>query len=247
MNKYFNLNFEFNKSLFKFNFENLINNNTPSYVCVIDTNVLSYSSNNNKFRNILNSSDLNTCDGSLITFILNFLYKINFQTYTGPDIFSDYISKPYKHLLLGNTKNTYNKVLYIAKINGANEKNIYHLDLPFNTIDKFNYVDIANKINNIKPHIIWVSLGAPKQEEFMFILKPMICKGVMVGVGAAFSFYNGDFKRSKIYISSLNFTWIYRLFSEPQKQLNRLFKIIIYLPKIIITEYLTKKNTLNSN
>ena len=240
MNKYFNLNFEFDKIKFKFKFEDLINSKSSSYICVIDSNVLALSYKSEKFRNILNSSNLNTCDGSLITLILQLIYKNKFSTYTGPDIFKDYISKSYTHLLLGNTKFTFDKVLNIAINNGAKKENIYHLDLPFNEINNFNYLDISKKINKIYPDIIWVSLGAPKQEEFMFILQPLINKGVMVGVGAAFSFYNGDFKRSNLYISSLNFTWIHRLFLEPKKQFIRLFKIIILLPKIIFSEYLTK-------
>ena len=70
------------------------------------------------------------------------LYKKKFHTYTGPELFSDYISKSYTHLLIGNTTHTFNKVVNVAKIKGADEKNIYHLDLPFNTIDKFNYVSL---------------------------------------------------------------------------------------------------------
>ena len=39
--------------------------------------------------------------------------------------------------------------------------------------------------------IIWVALGAPKQEIFMNRLKPHLKKGVAIAIGAAFNFYSG--------------------------------------------------------
>ncbi len=44
-------------------------------------------------------------------------------------------------------------------------------------------------INDDEPDIIWVSLGAPKQEKFMNLLLPYLNKGVMFGFGAIFNVY----------------------------------------------------------
>jgi N-acetylglucosaminyldiphosphoundecaprenol N-acetyl-beta-D-mannosaminyltransferase len=240
MKKYFNINFELDKRNFNNDLYKLISDNESSYICVVDSNVLALSYENMQYREVLNNSNINSCDGSSLIFILRLIHKKKFNTYTGPDIFNDYINKPYKHLIIGNTHNAYKKVLNVTKKKCGIIDNIYHLDLPFNSVENFDYNGIANYINELKPQLIWVSLGAPKQEYFMSILKPLINKGVMIGIGAALSFYTGDFKRSKTKLFSLNFTWVVRLFTEPEKQFKRLFIIITNLPKIIKSEYNNK-------
>ena len=58
-------------------------------------------------------------------------------------------------------------------------------------VESFNYLEISKLINQNKPDIIWIGLGAPKQEVFMSKLLPHIDSGLMLGVGAAFNFYSG--------------------------------------------------------
>ena len=72
-----------------------------------------------------------------------------------------------------------------------NDINIQAISLPFMPVENFDYQSIANKINKIEPDIIWVSLGAPKQEIFMNKIKPLLNHGVLFGIGAAFNFYIG--------------------------------------------------------
>jgi N-acetylglucosaminyldiphosphoundecaprenol N-acetyl-beta-D-mannosaminyltransferase len=240
MNKYFNINLELDQLNFHNYINKLIYSNESSYVCVVDSNVLALSFENINYRDVLNNANLNSCDGSSLIFILRLIHKKKFKTYTGPEIFNYYINKPYKHLIIGNTLTVYKSVLDVTKKKCGQIENIYHLDLPFNSIENFDYNGIANYINELQPQLIWVSLGAPKQEYFMSILKPLINKGVMIGIGAALSFYTGDFKRSKTTLFSLNFTWVIRLFTEPVKQFKRLIIIIYTLPKIIKSEFINK-------
>ena len=99
-------------------------------------------------------------------------------------------------------------------------------------------------INDDMPDIIWISLGAPKQELFMYNLKPFLKQGVMFGVGAAFNFYSGlnnAPKRAPLWIRKIGMEWVYRIFSEPQKQLKRNFTFLSDLPAAIRKEIKIKK------
>lgn len=64
-------------------------------------------------------------------------------------------------------------------------------ELPFLRVEEFDYPAIAKMIEDDGADIIWVALGAPKQEQFMARLNPYLKRGVQIAVGAAFKFYSG--------------------------------------------------------
>ena len=109
--------------------------------------------------------------------------------------------------------------------------------LPFKSVEDFDYKSIADDINNDNPDIIWVSLGAPKQEYFMFNLLPCLNRGIMFGFGATFNFNAGKIskeKRATDWMRSLMLEWLYRAFERPEKNVPRywsslrLFLVLIY-------------------
>ena len=102
--------------------------------------------------------------------------------------------------------------------------------MPFAKVEEFDYKGIAQKVNDVNPDIIWVSLGAPKQERFMSLLLPNINIGVMFGIGAAFNFYIGMIKQPSFRIGAFRFIWLDRIFREPKKQLKRCWKILMAMP-----------------
>ena len=113
---------------------------------------------------------------------------------------------------------------------------ITHVDLPFVGVDEFDYPGIAARINEIQPDIVWVSLGAPKQEIFISRILPYVDRGVFVAIGAAFSFYTGDLHRTNKTIGGLRLRWLERIFKEPKKQLRRVWTILRALPKMYFEE-----------
>ena len=79
--------------------------------------------------------------------------------------------------------------------------------------------------------IIWVGLGAPKQEKVIHILFDKLDKGVLVGVGAAFNFFSGidSFKRAPATYRRLHLEWLFRLFQEPKRIASRQLRNLKYL------------------
>lgn len=241
MDTYFNLKLEFNHSVIHEKINECIESGNKGYICVVDANVLTISQNKHEYRRIINSSLVNTCDGSSIAFLAGLLHKDKFKALTGPELFSKYIEYPYKQVLLGSTNEVIEKIKQKLSLSGIESSQILHIPVPFLHVEDFNYIEISNSINKIKPDIIWVSLGAPKQEVFMSNILPYIDKGLMFGIGAAFNFYIGEINMPRKRRGTLQFIWLHRIFHEPKKQLKRIIPYISILPRILCQE-ITNKN-----
>ncbi len=231
----FNIKIEFEPTTFRYIVEQHIRDKKKGYVCVVDANVITIAQKKKDYQAIVRNSTVNTCDGSSIATMVNRIYDTDYHAYNGPELFEYYIERPYKHLLLGNTVKKVEQIKNLVKSKGL-DLDLTHLDVPFIPVEQFDFEGIAKQINEIQPDIIWVSLGAPKQEIFMSKTFPHINSGVMFGIGAAFNFYTGDLHNRKQEIGGLRFIWLERLFNEPQKQWSRVFGFLKVIPKMYSEE-----------
>lgn len=227
----FNIHIEFDSKIFCKTVENYIAKKQKAYVCVVDGNVITMAQKNLKYREIIKGANINTCDGSSISMMANSIYGTNYSAFNGPELFEYYIERPYKHVLVGNTQQKVDQIKAKVLEKGLN-LDLTHVDVPFVPVDQFDYPTIAKQINELKPDIVWVSLGAPKQETFISNIFPYIEQGVLFGIGAAFNFYTGDLHNNKKEIGGLRFIWLERIFKEPKKQLGRVGKFIMAVPKM---------------
>jgi N-acetylglucosaminyldiphosphoundecaprenol N-acetyl-beta-D-mannosaminyltransferase len=240
VNYYFNIILEFDPSHIHKKIHECIIANEKGYICVVDGNVLTIAQKNLDYRRIINQSLVNICDGSSIAWLVSKIHNKNFRTLTGPEIFSTYIESRYKQILLGSTQTVYDKIITKLRSCGHEYSHIKHIPVPFLSVDDFNYKQIANEINKLNPEIIWVSLGAPKQELFMSKILPYIDKGLMFGIGAAFNFYIGELTIPKKRKGVFQFIWLNRIFHEPKKQLKRIIPYLTILPRIVYQEVKNK-------
>ena len=121
-------------------------------------------------------------------------------------------------------------------------KDMTFYELPFCKVEDFDYSAIAEMVNRDNPDIIWVALGAPKQEIFMNMLNPYLKRGVQIAVGAAFKFYSGlEEKRAPEWMRRMHLEFVYRIFAEPKKQWARCKLIISTLPQILREEKKRKR------
>lgn len=238
-NTYFNIKLEFDHNKVDQIIDETIMNNGKGYVCSVEGNILAVSSLDSSFQDVINNSLVNICDGSSIALLISLINKKKMKTYIGADLFIKYIKKArYKSYFLGNTTEVLqglksNLIQFDHRIN-----DMVFETLPFKNVEDFNYQEIADMINENNPDIIWVSLGAPKQEIFMSKLLPFLNRGVMFGFGAILNFYslNTTEKRAPKIFLKLNMEWIYRIYSNPQKQMPKIKLIAKTLPKNVIEE-----------
>lgn len=90
---------------------------------------------------------------------------------------------------------------------------------PFRKLTDEEDAEMVQRINDANPQILFIGLGCPKQERWMFEHKDRL-NTVQLGVGAAFSFHAGQVKQSPAFLQKIGMEWFYRLLCEPR----RLFK-----------------------
>lgn len=242
---YFNVNFEFDRTKINEIIQQYIEKGISGYVCAVDGNSLISANKNPSHLQALNGAIINLCDSAWTPMFVNYIYGTKYKNYTGSDLFLEYICrKQYRQFFLGSTP----KIMYGLQKELSNiDKSMLDMrfeTLPFRDVEDFDYPGIAKMINDDSPDIIWISLGAPKQEQFMFRLKPFLNKGVMFGFGAVFNFNSGlsDKKRAPQWIRKLRMEWFYRLCQEPKRMWRRYFNVFRSFPKLILDEIKISKN-----
>lgn len=238
MGMYFNVNIEFDKKIIHDKINETINSTKKGYICVIDGNVLATANKNFDYKEIINNSLINLCDGSSIALLASKIYKKKFITYTGPEFFSEYVGGSFKQYFLGNTQENLDQLKNKFINIGYNIKCFEFMSLPFNNVKDFDYKSIANEINAFSPDIIWISLGAPKQEFFISELFPLIDKGILIAIGAAFNLYLDEInnKRTPVIFRKMKLEWLFRVIKEPKRVGTRALNYFILLPKLILEE-----------
>ncbi|MEW6572258.1 MAG: WecB/TagA/CpsF family glycosyltransferase [Bacillota bacterium] len=76
---------------------------------------------------------------------------------------------------------------------------------------------VLGKINAAEPHILFVGLGAPKQEEWIYNHNQLLNVPVAVGVGGSFDVLSGRVKRAPAWMRRLGLEWLGRLIREPRR------------------------------
>ncbi len=93
---------------------------------------------------------------------------------------------------------------------------------PFRELSPEEDQQIIDMINAADADIIWIGLGAPRQEKWMLAHKGKF-RGVMAGVGAAFDFHAGTIKRAPKWMQMMSLEWLYRLMQDPVRLFKRYF------------------------
>ncbi|MBD1909285.1 MULTISPECIES: WecB/TagA/CpsF family glycosyltransferase [unclassified Leptolyngbya] len=76
---------------------------------------------------------------------------------------------------------------------------------------------INTLIREAQPHILFVGLGAPKQENWMYEQYQAIGVPISLGIGVSFELVSGMVQRAPRWMQVTGMEWLFRLFMEPQR------------------------------
>lgn len=96
---------------------------------------------------------------------------------------------------------------------------------------------MCDKVNAVKPDVLFVGMTAPKQEKWVHLNKERIDAKNICSIGAVFDFYAGNVKRSSPFWISIGLEWLPRFLKEPR----RLAKRNLVSTPLFIVEVLKKK------
>ena len=196
------------------------------YICVsnVHTTVMSYE--NEEYRKIQNSAAMALPDGApLSSYSRRKGYK-DAQRGTGPDLmlelFKISMQGGYRHYFYGATEET------LAAMRQVLERDYPGIEIagmyapPFRETTQEEDEQIIQQINESRPDFIWVGLGAPKQEQWMYHHMGKL-DGVLIGVGAGFDYLAGYIKRAPRWMQKMSLEWVYRLLQDPKRLWRRYF------------------------
>lgn len=249
METYFNIRYEFDSAAVHDAIGQRLKQPGADYICVADGVILNTANRTPEYLKVINGGMFSICDSSYVPLYIKWLYGRERKQYCGSQIFKDIVTAGnYRMIFIG----TQQKILdglraELSKIN-PEVSGMQFVELPFCSVDEFDYEGIARMIGQDGADIIWIALGAPKQEIFMSRLKPYLHHGVMIAVGAAFKFFSGvDTVRAPQWMVRHHLEFVHRISREPGKQIRRCAWIIRTLPGLLLGEYRRKKSVRDSS
>jgi N-acetylglucosaminyldiphosphoundecaprenol N-acetyl-beta-D-mannosaminyltransferase len=93
---------------------------------------------------------------------------------------------------------------------------------PFREITEEENSRYVERINKSGVRVLFVGIGCPKQEKWIYKNRHLI-QAVMLGVGGAFDQFSGRVKLTPRWIQKLGIEWLFRLINEPKRLWRRNF------------------------
>ena len=200
---------------------------TSSYVCVANVHMLSEAYESRHFRKVVNSAFLVTPDGMPIAKAFKSLYRVNQDRVDGmsllPNLVKEAEAKELSVYFYGGTPEMLGKTTAYLQKKHTNLKIAGSYSPPFRPLTDNEMEDTAKRINDSGANIVFVVLGCPKQEIWMYNMKGKV-NATMIGVGGALPVLIGDQKRAPKWMQEHSLEWLYRLNQEPKRLFKRYFK-----------------------
>ncbi len=87
-----------------------------------------------------------------------------------------------------------------------------------------------NDLNQLKPQLVLVAMGCPKQDHMIKLLSKELTAGVAIGVGGVFDVWSGTVRRAPKLIQTFGLEWLYRIVQTPAR-VRRILTALVYLGK----------------
>lgn len=100
---------------------------------------------------------------------------------------------------------------------------------------------VIEKINAAEPDVLFVCLGAPKQEKFMKNHFDELNATLMLGLGGSLDGYAGVAQRAPQWMIDLSLEWLYRLVKDP-KRIGRMMRLPKFMLLCLDEKLRRKKN-----
>lgn len=202
------------------NMENL----RGKYICVSNVHTTVTACEDESYQRIQNGAAIALPDGKPLSLYQRKQGFTEAERVTGPDLMGELFARDngLRHYFYGGTEET---IGILKEKLPAEYKNLRIAGMyspPFRALTEQEDALAIKNINDAGADIIWVGLGAPKQERWMYEHQGKI-NGVMIGVGAGFDYYAGTIRRAPMWMQRMSLEWLYRLMQDPKRLFKRYF------------------------
>lgn len=195
------------------------------YVCFANAHLTSTARGDRETARALGEAGMVLADGAPVAWALRFLTGEATERIAGSDVFAELCDRSqrrgYRHFFLGSTEETLARVRRNAAERYPDLQVCGSLSPPFGAALFDQLPLITAQINEAQPDVVWVGLGAPRQEQWMRAARPLIEAPLLLGVGAVFDFVAGNKRRAPSWMQRAGLEWAHRLAHEPRRLARR--------------------------
>ena len=223
-----------------------IDQNKKSFCVAINTDLLRMSYKNKNFRKTINKADYCIVDGKPLMWLSKiFRYKIKNKV-SGSDL-----AMPLLKMLAKNNK----KVLIVGGREGVADKAKIEVNKEIGTEviidticpefgfekDESKTKNLVSQINSSRAEVVFLCLGAPKQELFYENNKELFDNKCFFCMGATVDFLAKNIKRAPKWMRKIGLEWFYRMCKEPRRLFKRYWLDFWFLIRIFNVRLFKKK------
>ncbi len=203
--------------------ESYIQHKNTAYIVTPNADHIIKLTSDNDFKKVYSKADLILADGMPLLWISKCIQKPIQEKISGSDLFPIVCKlsaeKGYRIFLLGG--NTQQDIDYVSEcllkeFPGLKIAGSISPDFGFDKDEKKS-VALCEIIHKSNADILFVGVGAPKQEKWIYNYKDIYKVPVSLGVGATFDLYSGIQKRAPLWMQKSGLEWFFRFIQEPKR------------------------------
>jgi N-acetylglucosaminyldiphosphoundecaprenol N-acetyl-beta-D-mannosaminyltransferase len=190
-----------------------------AYVCCVNAH-MTVEARDPAFAQVVDGARFATADGMPVVLALRWLAGVRQERVAGNDLMPSLLQAAEATdvgvYLYGGADATLARIRERAAKEYPRLRIVGSWSPPFGPLDGMDLEGDAARINASGAGIVMVSLGCPKQEQWMARMQGRV-NGVMLGLGGAFLLYAGIDTRAPKWMRDLSLEWLYRLALEPRR------------------------------
>jgi N-acetylglucosaminyldiphosphoundecaprenol N-acetyl-beta-D-mannosaminyltransferase len=199
----------------------VLQSNRKGYVCVASVHAIMETQRSPHLAEIYIGSEMTVPDGMPLVWVGRFQGHPSMKRVAGPELMLEIFRRKefasVTHFLYGGVEGVAEELRDKLKEQFPWVRIVGTGMPPFRDLSIAEQKEFIDTIHGLKPDIIWIGLGCPKQEQFMYRYLPMLETKLMFGVGAAFDFHTGRIRDCADWVKRAGLQWLHRLLQDPQR------------------------------
>lgn len=185
------------------------------YACFCEAHLCVRSAGDARVRAALENASIVLPDGVATTWGARLLGQRLPARLPGPramlDLCRHGLQKGYRHFFYGGAEGVAQRLAERLSTQFPGLQIAGTFTPPFRELTSDEEADVAVRIAQSRAHVLWVALGAPRQELWVADHVGKIDVPLMLAVGAAFDFHSGARKWAPAWIRKIGMEWIFRM------------------------------------
>jgi len=198
-------------------FDETIRRKESAYACFCEAHLCVQAAKDSRVRHVLTEATFLLPDGVATTWGARLLGQRFPERLSGPSLMlvvcQHGVTRGYSHFFYGGAPEVADRLAQRLADRFPGLKVAGTYSPPFRELTCEEDANVVEMINGCNPDIVWVGLGAPKQEIWAHEHRRRLMAPLILPVGAAFDFHSGTRKWAPAWIRKIGLEWAYRMFT----------------------------------